>query len=122
MLGNLPLVFRNLDSIWLGLDPEPGDLRACGLPRSFGSYSSISPSEGSCTCLGQARGQPSSPGFSARRFIPMTFIASGTLTAVAGVILASELQVGQTVVGPGMVPAPSFAGAMLGATSILPAG
>jgi ribose transport system permease protein len=58
-------------------------------------------------------------GISARRYVPLAFVASGTLTALAGVLLASQLGVGQSSVGPEYL-LPAFAGALLGATSVRP--
>ncbi len=58
-------------------------------------------------------------GISSKRYITFAFIVSGTITAIAGVILASQLRVGQISEGPNYL-LPSFAGAFLGSTSIRP--
>ena len=58
-------------------------------------------------------------GISPRRYIPLTFIGAGAITALAGILLASELRVGQTSVGPDYL-LPAFTGALLGATAIRP--
>jgi ribose transport system permease protein len=58
-------------------------------------------------------------GISPRRFVLGAFMASGTLVAVDGVLLASKLQVGASNVGPDLL-LPAFVGALLGATSIRP--
>jgi len=58
-------------------------------------------------------------GISPRRYIPWSFVGSGMLTALAGILLASELRVGQTSVGPDYL-LPAFTGALLGATAIHP--
>lgn len=50
------------------------------------------------------------------RYVIGAFVASGFLTAVAGVVLASELQVGQLSTGPEYL-LPAFAAALLGATA-----
>ena len=118
VLGNLPPVFRNLDSIWLGLIPSPA-IFVLVVALILWVVFEYLPLGRFLYVLGSSQRAAELTGISARRFIPMTFIASGTLTAVAGVILASELQVGQTAVGPDYL-LPSFAGAMLGATSIRP--
>jgi ribose transport system permease protein len=47
------------------------------------------------------------------------FVAGGLLTAFAGVVLASRLQVGQSNVGPDYL-LPAIVGALLGATTIRP--
>jgi ribose transport system permease protein len=58
-------------------------------------------------------------GIPKKRYITLAFIASGFITAFTGVILASQLLVGQISIGPDYL-LPSFTGAMLGATAIRP--
>jgi ribose transport system permease protein len=58
-------------------------------------------------------------GISARKYITLAFIAAGTLAAFAGVVLQSQLQVGQSSVGQEYL-LPAFTAALLGATSIRP--
>ncbi len=58
-------------------------------------------------------------GISARRYIPFAFIVAGVITAFAGIILGSKLQVASTAVGPSYL-LPSFVGALLGSTAIRP--
>ena len=58
-------------------------------------------------------------GISAKRYVPLAFIASGTLAAFAGVVLQAQLQVGQSSVGQEYL-LPAFTGALLGATSVRP--
>jgi ribose transport system permease protein len=53
------------------------------------------------------------------RYVIGAFVASGAITALAGVVLASRLQVGQSNVGPDYL-LPAFVGALLGATTIRP--
>ena len=38
-------------------------------------------------------------GISVRRYVTLSFVASGVITAFAGVVLASQLQIGQASVG-----------------------
>jgi ribose/xylose/arabinose/galactoside ABC-type transport system permease subunit len=47
------------------------------------------------------------------------FMASGLLTAFAGILIASRFQVGQANIGPEYL-LPSFVGALLGATTVKP--
>nr|WP_275941391.1 ABC transporter permease [Planosporangium flavigriseum] len=56
-------------------------------------------------------------GIRAGRYIIGAFVTSGLLTAVAGVLLASRLQVGQSNVGLDYL-LPAFVGALLGSTTI----
>ena len=58
-------------------------------------------------------------GIPVRRFTVAAFVASGTLTAVAGVILAAKLRIGQASVGLEFL-LPALVGAFLGSTTIKP--
>lgn len=58
-------------------------------------------------------------GISSRRYILIAFAGSGLLTAFAGVVLQSQVGVGQSSVGPEYL-LPAFVGALLGATSVRP--
>ena len=58
-------------------------------------------------------------GIAARRYTVGAFIASGTLTAAAGVLLASRLRIGQASVGLEYL-LPALVGAFLGSTTIKP--
>jgi len=58
-------------------------------------------------------------GISARRYVTVAFIAAGLLSAFAGIVLQSQLQVGQSSVGPEYL-LPAFTAALLGATSVRP--
>jgi len=58
-------------------------------------------------------------GIPSARYKFLAFVASGTLTGIAGVVLGSELRVGQSTVGADFL-LPAFAGALLGATSVRP--
>jgi len=53
------------------------------------------------------------------RYTVGVFVASGLLTAVAGIALAARLQVGQSNIGAEYL-LPAFVGALLGATSVRP--
>ena len=58
-------------------------------------------------------------GISARRYITAAFVAAGVLASFAGVVLQSQLQVGQSSVGQEYL-LPAFTAALLGATSVRP--
>ena len=58
-------------------------------------------------------------GIPVRRYTIAAFVASGTLTALAGVLLASKLRIGQASVGLEYL-LPALVGAFLGSTTILP--
>jgi ribose transport system permease protein len=58
-------------------------------------------------------------GIPTRRFVVGAFVTSGTMTALAGVILASKLRIGQASVGLEYL-LPALVGAFLGSTTIKP--
>jgi ribose transport system permease protein len=58
-------------------------------------------------------------GIPVRRFVIGAFVSSGVLTAVAGVLLASKLRIGQASVGLEYL-LPALVGAFLGSTTIKP--
>jgi ribose transport system permease protein len=58
-------------------------------------------------------------GISERKYITGALIASGVLAAWAGIVLQSQLQVGQSTVGPEYL-LPAFTAVLLGATAIKP--
>ena len=58
-------------------------------------------------------------GIAVKRFTIGAFVASGTLTAAAGVLLASKLRIGQASVGLEYL-LPALVGAFLGSTTIRP--
>ena len=58
-------------------------------------------------------------GIPTRKFVVAAFVASGTLAAVAGVLLASKLRIGQASVGLEFL-LPALVGAFLGSTTIKP--
>lgn len=58
-------------------------------------------------------------GISVKKYLTLAFVMSGFLTALASIMLASLLRVGQISVGPDYLM-PAFAGALLGSTAIHP--
>ena len=58
-------------------------------------------------------------GISARRYVTLGFVAAGTLASFAGIVLQSQLQLGQSSVGQEFL-LPAFTAALLGATSVRP--
>ena len=58
-------------------------------------------------------------GIPVRRYTVLAFVASGVLTAVAGIVLASRLRVGQASVGLEFL-LPALVGVFLGSTTIKP--
>src|SRR5438105_850764 len=58
-------------------------------------------------------------GISAKRYVTLGFVAAGVFASFAGIVLQSQLQVGQSSVGQEYL-LPAFTAALLGATSIRP--
>lgn len=58
-------------------------------------------------------------GIPVRRYVVLSFVASGTITAFAGVVLAAQLQIGQASVGLDFL-LPALVGVFLGSTTIRP--
>jgi ribose transport system permease protein len=58
-------------------------------------------------------------GIRTRRYVVCAFVASGLLTATAGIVFASQLQAANSSTGPEFL-LPAFVGALLGATSVRP--
>src|SRR5580692_1977482 len=58
-------------------------------------------------------------GISVRRFVTLSFVVSGVVTAFADVVLASQLQIGQASVGLDFL-LPALVGVFLGSTTIKP--
>ncbi len=58
-------------------------------------------------------------GIAVRRYVILAFMASGALTAAAGVVLAAKLQIGQASVGLDYL-LPALVGVFLGSTTIKP--
>ncbi len=58
-------------------------------------------------------------GIPTRKYVVGAFVASGTMTALAGVLLASKLRIGQASVGLEFL-LPALVGAFLGSTTIKP--
>ncbi|MEM7319609.1 MAG: ABC transporter permease [Pseudomonadota bacterium] len=58
-------------------------------------------------------------GIPTRKYVIAAFVASGTMTALAGVLLASKLRIGQASVGLEFL-LPALVGAFLGSTTIKP--
>lgn len=58
-------------------------------------------------------------GIPVRKYVMGSFVASGVLTALAGVLLASKLRIGQASVGLEFL-LPALVGAFLGSTTIKP--
>lgn len=118
VLGDLPVGFRAIAGSLAGTVPLPAIyvlVIGLGLWIAFeylpiGRYLYV---------LGSNPRAAELVGISPRRYVTVAFVASGTLTGFAGVVLGARLGVGQSSVGAEFL-LPAFVGALLGATSIRP--
>jgi ribose transport system permease protein len=69
--------------------------------------------------IGSNRRAAELSGVHSRRLVMGSFLCSGLIVGLAGVILAARLQVAQSSVGPEFL-LPAFVGALLGATTVRP--
>jgi ribose transport system permease protein len=69
--------------------------------------------------IGSNRRAAELSGVKSRRLVMGSFLCSGLIVGLAGVILAARLQVAQSSVGPEFL-LPAFVGALLGATTVKP--
>lgn len=69
--------------------------------------------------IGSNRRAAELSGLRVRRYTLAAFIAAGVIVAAAAVVLAANLQIGESDVGPEFL-LPAFVGALLGATTIRP--
>jgi ribose transport system permease protein len=69
--------------------------------------------------IGSNRRAAELTGVNSRRLVMGSFVWSGLIVGLAGVILAARLQVAQSSVGPEFL-LPAFVGALLGATTVRP--
>ena len=69
--------------------------------------------------IGSNRRAAELTGVNSRRLVMASFVGSGLIVGLAGVILAARLQVAQSSVGPEFL-LPAFVGALLGATTVRP--
>ena len=117
-------VVARLPESFIGLS---GVLSAFLFPRSMSSSSASHCGSCSNSCpagrhlyvLGANPRAAELNGISAKRYVTVAFVAAGVTAAFAGIVLQSQLQVGQSSVGQEYL-LPAFTAALLGATSIRP--
>lgn len=118
ILGNLSNGFYGIDTMIGGLLPSPA---LCVIIVSLVLWILLEyrPLGRRLYAIGANPRAAELTGIPPKRYIPWTFVGSGVITAIAGIMLAAELHVGQTSVGPDYL-LPAFTGALLGATAIRP--
>jgi ribose transport system permease protein len=118
LVGNVPQAFANIN-----------DLRVLGIPLPSFFVAGVAilawivlehmPAGRRLYAVGSNRKAAELTGVPARRLVMGSFVTSGLIVGLAGVILAARLQVAQSSVGPEFL-LPAFVGALLGATTVRP--
>jgi ribose transport system permease protein len=117
VVATLPDSFLGLSGAWIGI-PLPA-IYVLVLGLSMWIVFEFMPLGRHLYVLGANPKAAELNGISARRYVTGAFIVSGFVSAFAGIILQSQLQVGQSSVGQEYL-LPAFTAALLGATSIRP--
>ena len=117
VVATLPDSFLSLSGAWLGI-PLPA-FYVLTLSFSMWIVFEFMPLGRHLYVLGANPKAAELNGISAKRYVTGAFIAAGFVSAFAGVVLQSQLQVGQSSVGQEYL-LPAFTAALLGATSIRP--
>ena len=117
--GNLPDAFADIANISIaGYVPLPAIIVLCVAAIMYVVLEYL-PVGRRLYALGANPRMAELVGIPARSYVIGSFIVSGLLSGVAGVILAAQLQAGQPDIGSSYM-LPAFVGALLGATSFTP--
>jgi len=118
VIGVVPQAFANInDAKLLGI-PFPSFIVAAVAILAWVALEHV-PIGRQLYAIGSNRKAAELTGIKTRRLVIGSFIVSGLVVGLAGVILAARLQVAQSSVGPEFL-LPAFVGALLGATTIRP--
>ncbi len=117
VVAALPDSFTNLSGVWFGI-PIPA-IYVAVLSLVLWVVFEYLPLGRHLYVLGANPRAAELNGISAKYYVTGAFIAAGIVSAFAGIILQSQLQVGQSSVGQEYL-LPAFTAALLGATSIRP--
>lgn len=118
VVGQLPPIFTAInDGSFLGI-PTPAYLVAIFAVLIW-FFSERTPLGRVLYAIGANSRAAELNGVRVKRYVVGSFVASGVLTAVAGVMLAAQLRVGQASVGLSYL-LPALVGAFLGSTTIRP--
>ncbi|MEJ0011744.1 MAG: ABC transporter permease [Bauldia sp.] len=118
LVGNVPQAFADLNDAKLFTLPLPTYMVAAVAIIAWICLEHI-PIGRRLYAIGSNRRAAELTGVPARRLVMGSFVASGLIVGLAGVLLAARLQVAQSSVGPEFL-LPAFVGALLGATTIRP--
>ena len=118
VVGNLPKIFTSINTgSFLGI-PTPAYIVIIFVLLIW-FFSERTPIGRVLYAIGANSRAAELNGVRVKRYVVGSFVASGVLTAVAGVMLAAQLRVGQASVGLSYL-LPALVGAFLGSTTIRP--
>jgi ribose transport system permease protein len=115
VVASLPESFTNISGAFLGI-PLPA-IYVLVLSISLWVGFEYLPVGRYLYMLGASPRAAEPNGISAKRYVTGAFLATGIISAFAGIVLQSQLQVGQNSVGPEHL-LPAFTAALLGANSL----
>jgi ribose transport system permease protein len=118
LVGNVPMAFADLNDAKFLTIPLPTYMVALVAIVAWVCLEHI-PTGRRLYAIGSNRKAAELTGVPARRLVMGSFVASGLIVGLAGVLLAARLQVAQSSVGPEFL-LPAFVGALLGATTVRP--
>lgn len=118
LVGNVPQAFADLNDAKILSIPLPSYMVAAVAILAWGVLEHV-PIGRQLYAIGSNRKAAELTGIRARRLVMGSFVASGLIVGLAGVLLAARLQVAQSSVGPEFL-LPAFVGALLGATTVRP--
>jgi ribose transport system permease protein len=118
VVGDLPAAFTSIDTFSLGPLPISA-LYVAALALVQWVVFEHTPLGRAMYAIGANPRAALLNGIPARRYVMFAFIASGILTAAAGVVLAAKLQIGQASVGLDYL-LPALVGVFLGSTTVKP--
>jgi ribose transport system permease protein len=116
IIGNIPSGFKSLGALGIGGIPNTVFF-ALGVLLVLWLLLDFTPFGRHLYVLGTSPRTAELLGIRRKRYIPIVLAIGGLLCALAGILEASQLQVGQPNIGPEYL-LPAFSAAMLGATAI----
>jgi ribose transport system permease protein len=118
IVGDLPNAFTSIDTLSLGPLPITA-MYVAGIGVLQWLVFEHTPFGRAMYAIGANPRAALLNGIPVRRYVILAFVASGALTAMAGVVLAAKLQIGQASVGLDYL-LPALVGVFLGSTTIKP--
>jgi ribose transport system permease protein len=118
IIGRLPHGFLSINALFIGGIPI-GALYVLAIAILLWVFSERTPHGRFLYAIGANAKAAALNGIPVRRYVVGVFVASGVLTAFAGVLLGARLRIGQASVGLEYL-LPALVGAFLGSTTIKP--